>query len=202
MGTIITGIILGLAGLYVTIYFSAIIIKNLYFSLELKGLTERMRFKKRLQFAGMARHHMASGETGQAIGLFKKSFFLDHVYHHENLVSRSLEHNLNILADLIRLADVDSEALARLPALERLFEERGDHLKQLMDVRSSLSSAKNKSRSQRRPIPAWAMNEFKSREARIYRSLGDNKKEIQKEIQSVFDALSNRVNNTNSVTYH
>ena len=201
MGLIVTSILFGLAGLYVVIYLSNILLKNMYFSLQLKGIVERSSFKRCLQKAGMARHHMANGEKQEAIALFRQSFYLGTPKHQEGLIPRSLEHNLNIIADLIRISDADSEALSKVPTMERLFEDRCEMLKQLLDVQDSLQNAESRSKDQGRRVPSWAINEFKAKLKDIKHQLSDNKLEIQKGLSDIFNALHVKSPN-NNVTYH
>lgn len=202
MGLIVTSILFGLVGLYVIIYLMNVLLRNLYFSLQLRGIVERSAFKRCLQRAGMARHHMANDEKSDALKLFRTSFYLGIPKIQNALIARSIEHNLNIIADIIRLSEADSEALSKVPSLENLFEERGELLRQIHDARESLGNAKSRSKDQGRRVPAWAVNEFKTKEKLLQGQLSDNKLEIQKALDDVFNALAIKSKNQNNVTYH
>jgi hypothetical protein len=110
------------------------ILKNLYFGFSLRGTLELVLVKRCQKKLAEVRNLFGQGNFKDGIKLAPDALFLSPIKHHEYLLPKIHEHNLALLAEIVRESKSSQGSLRAIPALEELLEERARLQRLLFDT--------------------------------------------------------------------
>jgi hypothetical protein len=176
------------------------ILSNLYFGFSIRGAIELSTVKRCQKKLSQIRELFSHGNYKEGIKLAPDAFFLESVKYHEYLLPKIHEHNLALLAEIVREGEGSQGSLRAIPVLEELLEERSRLQRLLFDTYQSATARRKRKR--RSNSPDWAAAEFKKKEASIKNKLKINKSEIQESLNSLATSSPQYTASTSEVTYH
>ena len=196
---LIPSFLLSLLGLYLIVIIVVPISRNLYFTISLKRARELRRVRKCQKRLAQARDFFKEGQFKAGLQLVTESFYLELIEMNEYLLPRIHEHNLALLAEVVRAGDGAHGSLKAIPMLESLLEERAKLQRLHFDTKTSLQSLK---RNKKKGDRAWADKEFSTKQQNTRKELKQNRRSIQTAINQLLESSPQYAEADTSTTYH
>ena len=187
MGTAIPAVILGAVSVWLILFLLSGVFASLFSGMS--GVTERMKFKSKLQLLKEADKRLQENPSPEIIKLLKDSFHLAHVKKDTSVLNQLLNHHLSILNRVLSIGEISGIRYERIGVLENLLEERSALLKSFLDYEESKEALQRKRKEKGSDTPDWALSEYKSQLEKLRVSISDNRASIEKLLDELVDCF-------------
>jgi hypothetical protein len=167
-----------------------------------RGWGETARFRRKEQDLKNADKLLELKDWSSALAALEGAFFFDQVRTNEQLIEKSLGHNLSVLTRLLSVAEGLDRSVSNAAILEDLVESRCDLMRAFFEAANARETLK---KSRKRQVPRWAFEEYDKKLLEIADRLTTNRKTLESQIKITFVALrtqSRAVNDGSEITIH
>ena len=168
---------------------------------QTRGLTERLKFRQKQKLALEAERLIVAGEPKLAYPILADAFYLAALVKSSALIDDVTNHNLDILAKIIGIAENHARHLDNLAIVEDLIQSRAQLMRSYFEKISTKDSIKRKRRELGKDAPPWALDEFERQLNDLKDRLETNRLSLSSTIKQIFRALED-MSGSAEVTYH
>ena len=153
------------------------------------GFSERWKFRRCVRALNELSAAIQQENIRSIQKLVPRALFLERIRYSPELIAKSSHHHLDLLNQLIIVAEFKNRSVRNLPTLEMLFGKRTELLASAVETRSARSRFRDKQRQKGKTPPRWSTGEFDSKLRELDEGLDEVHQKLSQEILTTLQSL-------------